>query len=359
MDQISAAGNLTIEMDTDRWRLIGNGASPGQLLLEAVSGQPLHYVSVFAAKRRLPDSGSLPLEQIQRIVLGWSNEDEAWHLGLLLEAELAQERGSRWCELARWPDPDTTVFVDIARQAGRSLAGAVSRPFNFIEPEIKEKEAVAAPPPPLPELPLTLDLWTIEKQNRLQLTRAARWRQGRLLRSVWYTLLALVYIVLSVVTLTGVIALPKPEFLPYLGLAVAALLIGMVVYMLYQVFTSVDKVIVDSESRSIRGLRGKNARWRLTSDQIKGVYVSQIVAKRGKKRTVQYGELNLCLSDNSFRFLLDQSQFENDLLPPDAEMGEKPVAPMNPYAVYTDLQAAGLYLAQTLDVPCYYDQRPR
>src|SRR5512145_1151081 len=177
MDRISAAGNLTIEVSPERWRLIANGNGQEQVLVEALPGEPLQYRPAFAQKRRLPDTGKLPGEQIQRVVLGWSQQDEAWHLGLLLGPELAELRGSRWCEMARWPDPETGVFVEIANQAGRSLASALGRPYNFITPEPKT-ETAAAPSVPLPVLPLELDQWTLEKADHLQLRRSSRWVRG-------------------------------------------------------------------------------------------------------------------------------------------------------------------------------------
>ena len=121
MDRISAAGNLTIEVKPESWRLIVNGNSQERVLVEVSPGEPIRYIPTFAAKRRLPDTGKLPIENIQRVVLGWSNEDESWHLGLLLTPELASARGSRWCEIARWPDPDVNVFSDIAHTLADQL----------------------------------------------------------------------------------------------------------------------------------------------------------------------------------------------------------------------------------------------
>jgi hypothetical protein len=355
MEQISAAGNLTIEMEADRWRLVVNGASQGQTLLEAIPGRPLRYVPIFASKRRLPDSGELTSEQIQRVVLGWSNEDESWHLGLLLGPELTQTRGSRWCEIARWPDPDTTVFSDIATQAGRRLAAAISRPFNYIEPQVEEK--TPPPPPPLPALPLAFDLWRLEQRSALQLVRSPSWGRSRLLRVAWYIVLAAVYAVLSVTTLTGIIALPKPEFLPYLGLGIAGLLVLLALSMVYQTLVSPGRIVIDATMRTIRGQRGRFVRWQTTADEVQGVYVSQIVGKKGRKRVIHFGELNLHLGNGRFKHLFDQSQFEDNLLPLDVELGNQTVAPLDPYAVYSDLQAAGAYIAQALGVPCFYDQR--
>ncbi|MBZ0279870.1 MAG: hypothetical protein K8L97_03960 [Anaerolineae bacterium] len=366
MDRISAAGNLTIEVETDRWRLMVNGNVPERVLLEAAPNQPLHYIELFGSKRQLPSEGTLPLDAIQRVVLGWSQEDESWHLGLLLGAEIAQQRGSRWCELARWPDPDTTVFGDLAAKAGRGLARTIACPFNLIEPET-QKAAVPAPPKPLRELPLYFDQWTLNRQSALQFTRSPRWARSRILRIGWYAALVVVYIILSVMTLRGVIALPKPEFLPYLGLAVAVLLVGLIGYIIYQLLTSPNRVVVDDETGIIRGLRGETERWAFQKQDVQAIYVSEVMNRRGRKkrvgdvvtesRVIYHGELNLFLQDGRFYTVIEQAQpVDDELTPHEAEI-EDAVLPLSSNQAYTDLQMAGLYVAQALGVDCRYDRR--
>lgn len=366
MDRISAAGNLTIEVDVDRWRLMVNGGTPERVLLEASANQPLQYIELFGSKRQLPADGTLPIHTIQRVVLGWSHEDESWHLGLLLGPEIAQQRGSRWCELARWPDPDTTVFGELAARAGRGLARTIACPFNLIEPAVKE---AAPPPPPKPlrELPLYFDQWTLNRQSALQFVRSPRWARSRVLRIVWYAVLVAVYIILSVMTLRGIIALPKPEFLPYLGLAVAVLLVGLIGYSLYQLLTSPNRVIVDGADGTIRGLRGEVERWGFNKGDVQAVYVSEVVNRRGRKkrvgdtvrdtRMVYHGELNLYLQDGRFHTIMEQAQpIEDEQSPVEAEI-EDVVLPLSSNHAYTDLQMAGLYVAQALGVECKYDRR--
>ena len=132
MEKISAAENITIEMEYEYWRLLQNGAEEPHVLVEARSGKPLNYIEEFASTRRLPETGSLPVNYIQRVVLGWSNVDKSWHLGLLLESELAQMRGSRWCEMAHWPDPSTAVAnvtCPIFSLSSRTTRSAVLRPI--------------------------------------------------------------------------------------------------------------------------------------------------------------------------------------------------------------------------------------
>ncbi len=139
MSRISAAQNLTIEIEDNRWRLLTNGDGPERVLVEAAPGEPLRYIPLFASKRHLPDIGVLPIERVQRVVLGWSGSDGAWHLGLMLDPDLAEMRGSRWCEMAHWIDPDRSLYGRQATEAGESLAESIAKPFNLIPP--REEEA--------------------------------------------------------------------------------------------------------------------------------------------------------------------------------------------------------------------------
>lgn len=369
MDRISAASNLTIEVDNDRWRLMINGSVPERVLLEAVPNQPLHYIELFGSKRQLPIDGQLPVHAIQRVVLGWSQEDESWHLGLVLGPEIAVPRGSRWCELARWPDPDTTVFGELAARAGRGLARTIACPFNLIEPDTQTAVPAAppAPPKPLRELPLYFDQWTLTRQSALQFVRSPRWARNRVVRVLWYALLVVVYIILSVMTLRGIIALPKPEFLPYLGLAVAVLLVGLIGYTLYQLLTYPNRVVVDEAQKNVRGLRGESERWAFQKPDIQAVYVSEVVNRHSRKkkvgnetrekRLVYHGELNLLLQDGRFYPIMEQSHpMDDELTPPEADIQDT-VLPLTSNEAYTDLQQAGVYVAQALGVECRYDRR--
>ncbi len=357
MEQISAAGNLTIEVSPDQWRLVANGNGKERVLIEAAAGQPLRYPEIFASKRRLPEQGSLPVDNVQRVVLGWSHEDESWHLGLLLGPEIALKRGSRWCEIARWPDPETNVFSDVALQAGRSLARTITRPFNLIEPQTKD-QAPTAPPPALRSLPLNFDLWTLEKQNQniLEFILSPRWARGMILRIVWYALLIAVYLILSIVTLEQIIALPKPEFLPYLGLVTAIFLIFMILYTFFQLITKPSQIDVTGDGVIAR--RGNSERWNVSKKAVQAVYVSEIVNKKGTKRVVYHGEINLLLQDGGFRTILEQPHSVED---PNYEKKEdqitEAVFPLNAYNAHSDLQMAGLYVAQALGVECRYDRR--
>lgn len=362
MERIAAAENITIEMNETRWRMIANGNTEPQVLLEAEAGRPVNYVTDFAATRRMPSSGSLQIDQIQRVVLGWSPGDESWHLGLLLEMELAQERGSRWCEIAHWPDPSTTVFQELAARAGESLAQVTTRPFHLVEPK-PEAAKVETPPRPLPALPIEIsDTWMLQaaEAGDLHLVRAPRVGRTMLRRAVWYAFWAVVYFVLVYLTFTSGIAPANPPILPYLGIFSGLVLVFLVFKNIYLYLTTPDRIVIDAEARQVRGQRGSVARWMERGSNIQSIYVSQVIGRRrGKKPSPQYGELNLYLANGKFHYLISTDHVEEyegepgtgEDLPPDT------VSQLTSQHVTTSLQAAALHIGQTLDLPVWYDQR--
>lgn len=364
MERISAAENITIEMSDDHWRMIANGQVEPQVLLEAETGKSVHYLVDFAATRRLPHGGTLALEEIQRVVLGWSPGDEAWHLGLLLEAELARVRGSRWCEIASWPDPSTHVFHDVAARAGEALAQVTTRPFYLVPPK-EAAQAAPAPERPLPELPLELDEeWTLERagDGLLQFTRAPRVSRLFLRRMLWYGFWAIIFFVLVYLTLSSGIAPSNPAFLPYLGLFSGLVLVYLSIRYLYLYLTSPNHIVIDAAARQVRGQRGSRVRWSHRISEIRSVYVSQVVGQRKGKRAVSYAELNLHLATGEFFFLLNADQV--DLVSSETGDADEPqpkaefVSSLDANSVTTNLQAAALHVGQALDIPVWYDRRP-
>lgn len=366
MSRLSAAENLVIEMENGLWRLfLRDELGEHKMLVEAVEGQPLRYNRRFARSRRLPPEGVLPRQAIRQVILGWSNEDESWHLGLLLVSDLANQRGSRWCEIASWPDPDRNVFLEHARRAGDALAQTLGLSFGFIEPKVRPAQVE---PPPLPELPVYCGMWTLERGNGvLQFRRNRRWITSRIVRIIWYVLLTVTYIVLALTTLNTDLALPNagtmlpnPELLPYLGLLVALILVGSILYYVYEILTEPNRIVIDPQQRVVVALRGDNVRWQHTADSLQSVYVTQVVSKRGRNRSLYHGELNLHLQDGQFHKLL-QNDDEQDLDNVDTSSpAQEYVDVLDRHTLNTDLQIAGVYIAEALgNLPCWYDQRTR
>lgn len=374
---ISAADNLVIETSPSGWRMLVNtnfvdNVQGDGIILEAAPGQPLRYTTRFARTRRLPKSGVLALNHIQRVVLGWSWDDEAWHLGLLLEDRLAQVRGSRWCEVAKWPDPEQDLYQDLAVKAGEALARNVGRPFNLVplrDPGIETLPVNV----PLPTLPLALQEWRLGRAQAngwLVFVRDPEWARERVRRMAWYGGWAVVYILLSVVTLFSDIAPPRPAFLPYIGLGTAVLLVGLVAYSAYELRTIARRVILDPTTRRVWGTttRGSKPIWRKGREEVDSVYVTEVVDinlvdnggdadRQPVAADIHYGELNLRLTDGSYFFLLRQEEPETITEPIYGVPGE--VQPIERGMITTRLQAAGAYIAEALDVPMWYDCRPK
>jgi hypothetical protein len=313
---------------------------------------------------------------VDRVVLGWSNSDESWHLGLMLKPELAQSRGSRWCALAFWPDPETDLYRDIAARAGETLAGKIDCPFTLIPPRVGEiaspYDMSYSPTMPsvvatLPELPFKIDYWTLRRTDdplRLELKLSSAWGRARLSRVLWYVSWAGVFVVLSVTSLSSGIALPQPEFLPYAGLVGAAFLILLGFSTLIGVLRRIKRIEIDGRTRTIRGLRGRRARWSYSGGDLNSIYVTLVVNKvNRRKRTQQmhYGEMNLYGQDGTFQHLISQGQSDEKLpipetFPPEAANSDR-LVPLTAENAYTRLQAAACLIAQTLQLPATYDQR--
>ncbi len=359
MNRISAGGNLSIEMQPDQWRLVLNGADPAQVLVEAERGEPLRYLPAFGTTRRLPDTGLLPTQYIQRVVLGWSNEDESWHLGFLLEPDLARPRGSRWCELVHWPDLDGEMFGKQAREAAEMLAQTMDRPFYFVPPRIAPQPVRVQMPP----LPSQIDQWTIALNSSGQIEASLTPGEGRSrrLRGLWYGLLSIVYFLLSGLTLTSGIALPRPEVLPWLGIAVGVILFALALRTLLFSPRTVNRIVVHPEAKAMRALSQGREVWRLEREDIEAVYVSQVVQRprRSGEQPIPYGEINVRRTDGKFQHVLHQGPTElagtsaEDRLPPANQIVE-----LTPDQVQAALQIFGLYVAKMLDRPCFYDRRP-
>ncbi|MCU0498603.1 MAG: hypothetical protein MUF87_14730 [Anaerolineae bacterium] len=359
-----AAENLTIETSPDRWRIYLNGDGQERLILEATRGVPLRYAALFAQRRNLPDN-ALPTNQIKQVILGWSQSDQSWHLGLLLMPDLAQQRQSRWCEIAHWFDPDSRQYAAIAEQSARALAQTLDLPFRLIPPQIETvKTPIIAQ---LPALPLKCGLWTADRDGEnIVFTLSQRWTYTKLGRIIWYSFWAVIYVLLSVATLTTRLALPNsgamlpnPQVLPYLGLGTAVILLLIVLYGIYEIRTTPNRLVIASDDQTISAYRDGHQRWQYSVDDMVSIYVSQVVGQRGNRRIVYHGEINLQLPNGRFHSVLVQTEEEERIErnSRDEKLREE-ITALDAAQIDTDLQAAALYIAQTLgDVPVWYDQR--
>ncbi len=299
MQTIPAANNLVIQIDDGVWRL-SNGQrlneqhnEPTPLVEATTNG--LTYQRTFARARNLP-GGMLPAEAVEMVIVGW--EDAHWHLGLLLAADYARERGGRWCGLARWPDADATLQAEAATTSGKSLAVVLDKPFRFVPAEvpvltpanaIEVTAPAAAPLPtayetPLPEVtapgspvpevppletplpavlpnvqemkpPIPISEWALV-ENRLGLNweRSRAWRLEALGRALFFGALALLFGLLSFGELRSNFAPVQPDWLPIIGVVVAVIMAVNALYHLSSLLMT-SGVQFDFRSRMIRFMR--------------------------------------------------------------------------------------------------------
>lgn len=371
MKRISAEGNLSIAVSSDRWQLIEHGDEDEQVVLEAETGTPLHYTSGFATSRHLPESGTLPTESILYVVLGWSESDSHWQLGLMLHPTLAEERGGRWCKLARWHDPSSSAIRADATEAGEALAQVTGLPFHLIAPENTPDDSLLEPTPepepvippvPLIPLPIRADIWTLSHANAdsLSLDLGKQWANATLRQILWHIFWVLVYIALLYGAYTAGIAPVQPEFLPYLAIFSAVVLVLLIIRNGYRLFTHINRILFAESSAT--GQHNESPRWTEPADDVKAVYVSHVFSsgdvRKGKVDALpQYSELNLLLHDESFRFLLAYEETKETV-----NLSQAPIDGIHPLIsndAQTNLQWIALHIAETLNVPCYYDFRSR
>jgi hypothetical protein len=113
--------------------------------------------------------------------------------------------------------------------------------------------------------------------------------------------------------------------------------------------------VIDNDG--VQAKRGHATAWQVPKESIDSVYVSEVVNRKGKKRVIYHGEINLLLKDGSFRNILEQPHTVEDDHAAPTPVSEETITPLTLYNAQTDLQMAGLHVAQTLGVECEYDQR--
>lgn len=363
MTHISAADQHAMYTKEGKWRLLYN-ESP----LAEASSRGFRYGKRFGRTRRLPERGVLSQDDIQRIVLGWQTSDESWHLGLLLAPAIAEERGSRWVELVHWPDPEITVFQDLAQTSGQELAQAIGVPFYVIPP----RPAKPPPPPrPLPPLPVSFGNWRMEalpQKRQYVIKRTGAYLRESIRRMLWYSLWSVVYMVLSLATLFGDIALPvagtllpNPQILPYLGITISVMLVFGVFFQLAVVLLSTSRIVIDGQRHVVTGWGRSSMRWTIPQVEIQSIYISEVVKKRAKVPETEYGEINLHLGGGKFQFLVQHEDPEDNRHTPQPDVTlqrSEGVTELTRDTLHTDLQIAAMYIAEALgDFRVWYDIR--
>ncbi len=370
MTRIAVSDNMLVDYSEDRWRLIQlDAAAAPTLLVEVKAGRSFRYDDDFGNRRALPPLGEVAPRDIGEVVLGWSEEEAAWQLGMTLAPDLSFSRSSRWFEVLRIDDPDQSRSQRTVQQIGLALADVLGKPLVASAPGDAIEE------PPLIDLPLDLGDWVLQArakagEGELQFARDRRWIRAKYRQIAWYGLLAALYAWVSIASLSHQLALPNagtlipdPSLLPYLGLGVSLLLLLMIALHIKQIAQEPDTLLISADELSVSALRGDDLRWQVDANAVQSVYASELVKKRGRQPVVFHGEINLQMIDGSFRRLLVEDDKRADaLLPGHDALAEKNrptgVSILEPEAVATALQAAAAHVAVSLgDLPVWYDRR--
>lgn len=406
MNIFKVADGLVLKVDQDEWRLVADRSDGLTLFTVTAADRTVRYRPEFARARRLPPDGELSASYVQEVVVGWSQEDHTWHLGLLLVPSLAETRGGRWCQLACWPFGAVQDTRAEAREAGESLAHALGKRFRFVDapagaavsPSVEpasispvadtqpvqlRQEALTPPRVARPiELPLDLGDWQLRKIDiGMQWEHKGVWVLGTLWSIFGRIVLGSAFIFLSVLTLRSPYATVQPSVLPYVGLVIGiGLIIAAVLYTVRRLREEV--VVLDEDERQVR------RHLDLTSDiletyefeEIAAVVATQI-AQGGRQRGSN-GEPDHMAHEGWLHLLLQEPRQipgkERNLKPEDAYVTigyidgtegdvvdghfsgtrkQRRPALLHEHEATTPVLQAAVALAQMIGVDAYVDQR--
>lgn len=361
MPELSALDSLAVRFDSETWICLDG--DDGDPLITAV-GSAIVFHPTFARSQNLPSQ--ITPDQIQMVVAGWAEEDQTWHLGVLLEPDLSAQRGGRWCGFARWAESGGGD----AESAGRALGGLLVRPFRLVAPTLPAEEPPSEPEveaEPIALLPLPLDLgeWElVEDAVGLLCKESGTWRRSMLTRMLILGGLAPIFGYLSVGAITSVYASVQPEWLPYLGLIITAVLIFLAGTQAIALLRGVHAVI-DQRSRMVRRLtRNGQVLVQTPFEGVEYVLATQVINRRQEESGARKGNTPIPFSAEVWIhvysprrgfILLSHSSDLSGIIMPEITLGQK--HPLNLEEVNTPAHHAALHVAEMIGVPAYLDQR--
>ncbi len=333
MEAIPAAHDLKIEFSADSWRLVSTELlSPTTLVDASPEGITTH--PVFRAARAL-SSATISPGQVGRVILGWAPENEAWRLGVLLidgAAGVQDTIQMQWCELAAWPKPTHDTDLETLKFVGQSLARLMGRPFQLVGPSTPSRVAAfqadllpdedaddnstptkldadtpiatSRPKPPTVEsvavvvnvpdihlrpLPITFADWHLRRIGvGMVWQRPRSWWLINMVRLGGILLATILFFVLSIGSLTRGLASVEPDWLPFLGMGMGAILMLALGRLLWQLLNA-QQVFIDRYQRLVyeQGSILPLVRWRIGFDAIQYLLITQDPPRSQGRRRAQ------------------------------------------------------------------------
>lgn len=144
-----------------------------------------------------------------------------------------------------------------------------------------------APAIPLRTPPFAFEGWRIVAMRRgFVVQRPTRWVIALILRAGGYMIGALLFVMLGLGSLESSLAQVSPEWLPYVGIGVGAVLGLLALATWWRVLTVAD-VVIDTQRREVRRRNRFNGlvRWRVPFESVEYLVVTQTPARpHGRKR---------------------------------------------------------------------------
>jgi hypothetical protein len=227
---------------------------------------------------------------------------------------------------------------------------------------------------PLMPLPITVGEWTLnELDNGLLWKRSSGWRNKTLLNAVFFAVLASLFGALSIGSKLTQFAPVQPEFLPYVGMGLSALLLLLAIAQIWSL-SRASIVLIDNHQKLVRVLRGYNdktgrARQTIVQSPYEGIdYVlaSHVNSREdgGRKSKDPYASpltpawlevwLHLYSPRRGFINVCYVNQVEGQIRV-DQDFRERQLLYLD--EINSPLHHAALYMGQMLDLPVYVETR--
>ena len=317
MDIIPVTPEISVELDSTRWRLVqdyDNGKSLRTLVDADASSIKFHPV---LAETYQLSSVDVENTRIVKVVLGWTPQDQHWHLGLYVNGGSGGELS--WCRLTTW----TSEQMAQAKSAGEALSQIINSPFHLVDANINNDEEASslmedATQPSMQtspqkihpvSMPIQVGDWMLRAVPQgiaWQLTGS--WMMRQVVHILFFAGTFALFLVLGAGALRSGLAPVTPEWLPLIAFAIALVLVYSMFDNIWQLIMK-RQVIVDKLNREVRCERVLSGivDWRVDFDSIEYLLISQEPARPlGRKsrdapmQIAQDSWIHLYAKDNFF-----------------------------------------------------------
>jgi hypothetical protein len=213
---------------------------------------------------------------------------------------------------------------------------------------------------PLHPLPLQVGEWLVSAlYNGLQWERTKRWRNDQLVRGAFFAILTPIFGLLSLGAWLSPYAKVQPEWLPLLGLALAAVMLLSALMAFGQILSS-PLTSIDSRLRVIQQKRrSSNKMLQSPFEGLEYVLISHTVVRKQNhdaERMIAALEVWLHVYSPRRGFIqICNSEHIEGYIQRNLNMAGR--RPLDLTEIDTPAHHAAVHVAQTIGIPVYYEER--